>query len=185
MSCTTMLQNGCGNVPQSCLRSQILDYYVADQTRISSGTTPVYMVAAYGGGHPNATQVPQWAAPHWVYVNDLLDSWQVTASCAVGQMPAQLPASDAWFGVKFTAVMCSTSCSALHHSAEPFEGAHATSLARLQHAASLTVCKPVSMLLACWPMPACRCCPAVQALPARWLMQTGCSPMQASSSSRQ
>ena len=79
MSCMTMLQSGCSNVPQSCLGSQILDYYAADQTRISSGTTPVYMVAAYGGGNPNATQVPQWAAPQWVYVNDLLDSWQVTA----------------------------------------------------------------------------------------------------------
>ena len=59
-----VLQNGCSNVPQSCLGSQILDYYTADQTRISSGTTPVYMVTAYGGGNPNATQVPEWAAAH-------------------------------------------------------------------------------------------------------------------------
>lgn len=72
--CIAVLQNGCSNVPQSCLGSQILDYYTADQTRISAGTTPIYMVTAYGGGNPNATQVPQWAAPHWMYVKGLPDS---------------------------------------------------------------------------------------------------------------
>ena len=50
-------QSPCNQPEGSCLSNQLYDYYTADLKRIAAGTTPIYMVARWGGGLPNAQQV--------------------------------------------------------------------------------------------------------------------------------
>lgn len=52
-----LLQNGCQQVPQTCLANQLDDLTQADLARAAAGTTPIYLVGRYGGGTPGATQV--------------------------------------------------------------------------------------------------------------------------------
>ena len=53
----TALQSPCNQLIGSCLSNQLYDLYTADVARVAGGTTPVYMVARWGGGNPNARQV--------------------------------------------------------------------------------------------------------------------------------
>ena len=80
------------------------------------------------------------------------------ASCLHSCQP-QMPARGSSLRIG-AAIVCSTGCSAFLHPASALQGAHVTSLARLQLITSLTVYQPVSILLACWRTPACQCCPA-------------------------
>ena len=51
-------QSPCDQPEGSCLSNQLYGYYTADLQRIAAGTTPLYMVSRWGGGLPNAQQVP-------------------------------------------------------------------------------------------------------------------------------
>lgn len=52
-----LVQNGCQQVPQTCLANQLDDLTQADLARAAAGTTPIYLVGRYGGGISGATQV--------------------------------------------------------------------------------------------------------------------------------
>lgn len=51
-----LLQNGCQQVPQTCLANQLDDLTRQDLARAAAGTTPLYLVGRYGGGIPGSTQ---------------------------------------------------------------------------------------------------------------------------------